>query len=311
MTILLSTKLSDWMTNDALRDVLKPLLPDTPIVCREETVAADAVRMLVVDRLDPGEAAGYPNLQVIQKLGAGVETIVRQQDLPDGVRIARLKPKAAADEMTRYALAHVLDDQLNLAHYRADQPAHRWHPRAPRKMAETVIGVLGLGHIGGSIATAFSSLGFRVIGYSRSPRPTGPVECHTGEDGLRTVLAESDYLIAVLPSTEATRGLMNAERFSQMKPGAHFMNIGRGDLVDDDALLDAVDRFHLAGAVLDVFHVEPLPADHAFWTHNRIRITPHISGWHVDDGLQDVAENYRRLEAGETLINEISVALGY
>ncbi len=311
MTILLSTKLSDWMTNDALRDVLKPWLPDTPIVCRDEAFATDAVRMLVVDRLDPGEAAGYPNLQMIQKLGAGVETIVRQQDLPDGVRIARLKPRAAADEMTRYALAHVLDDQLNLAQYRADQTAKRWHPRPPRMMAETVIGVLGLGHIGGSIAAAFSGLGFRVLGYSRSPRSSEAFECHAGDAGLRTVLGESDYLIAVLPSTAATRGLMNADRFAAMKPGAHFMNIGRGDLVDDDALLAALDSGQLAGAVLDVFHVEPLPADHMFWTHERLRITPHVSGWHVDDGLRDVAENYRRLTSGEPLLNEISIALGY
>lgn len=311
MTILLSTKNSDWMTNDALRDILHPWVPDARIVCREESIAPDAVHMLVVDRLDPGEAARYPNLKLIQKLGAGVETIVRQQDLPDGVRIARLKPKVAADEMTRYALAHVLDDQLNLAHYRGDQSARRWHPRAPRKLAETVIGVLGLGHIGGSIAKAFSSLGFRVLGYSRSSRPDGMVECHAGPDGLRTVLAESDYLIAVLPSTEATRGMMNAERFRQMKSGAHFMNIGRGDLVDDDALCAALDSNHLAGAVLDVFHVEPLPADHVFWAHDRIRITPHISGWHIDDGLRDVADNYRRLQAGDPLINEISVALGY
>lgn len=311
MTVLIAAKLTDWMTNAELKETLAPMMPDARIVCPGDAYDADDIDMLIVDRLDPGEAGALPNLKLIQKLGAGVETILRQSDLPQGVRITRLKPQQAAKEMTDFALAHVMGEQMHLAHYRTEQAAGRWTPIAPRQSSETVVGVLGLGNVGGRVARTFAALDFQVLGYSRSPKSLDGVTCLSGETGLAQVLAEADHVISVLPATPETVGLMNADRFRTMKPGALFMNIGRGDLVVDTDLVAALDAGRPGRAVLDVFHREPLPSDHPFWTHEKVTIAPHVSGWHVDDGLKDVADNWRRLASDATLINEVDRGAGY
>ena len=137
------------------------------------------------------------------------------------------------------------------------------------------------------------------------------VDCRHGLDALPGVLAACDYVACVLPSTPETRDLFDAALFAAMKPDAVIINVGRGDLIVEDALLGALDDGHLGGAVLDVFRAEPLPPKHPFWTHPKITVTPHVSGWHLTGGLEDVAENYKRLAAGEPLLHEVDRAAGY
>lgn len=311
MALLIDTNAPDWMRDEDLTQLFRPLLPGVAVHCAGDEFDPSTVIMLAVAFLAPGRAATLPNLQLVQKLGAGVETIVRDRDLPAHVRVTRLKPETPAREIAEYCLAYVLAAQRNLHLHEENARKRIWEPVAPLEGSRTTVGVLGLGHIGGRTARTFASLGFRVIGWSRSAKTMEGVECRHGADALRDVLAACDYVACVLPSTALTRDLFDADMFAAMKPGATIVNVGRGDLIVDDALLESLDASHLGGAVLDVFRSEPLPPEHRFWTHPKITITPHVSGWHLTGGLQDVAENYKRLAAGEGLLHEVDRAAEY
>jgi glyoxylate/hydroxypyruvate reductase A len=311
MTLLIDTNAPLWMRDEELARQLQPLLPDVAIHCAADDFDPAQVVMLAAVSLAPGRAVSLPKLKLVQKLGAGVEAIVRDPDLAAGVRVARLRPDTAAREIAEYCLAYVLSSQRNMAMHSDNARRGVWQPVAPRQNSETVIGVLGLGHIGGRTARTFAGLGFPVVGWSRTAKEIDGVECHHGDAALRGMLEVCDYVTCVLPSTPLTRDLVGRDLLAAMKPGAVIINVGRGDLIDDDALLEALDRKHLGGAVLDVFRSEPLPPEHPFWAHPNVTVTPHVSGWHLTGGLEDVAENYRRLVAGEPLLHEIDRSAGY
>jgi glyoxylate/hydroxypyruvate reductase A len=252
-----------------------------------------------------------PNLKLVQKLGAGVEGILGDPRLPDHVRVARLAPDIQAVEIAEYCLAVVLAFQRNLPLHHRNALTKQWRPVAPRKTRATTIAVLGLGHIGRRVAALPASLGFTVKGWSRRPKSLDGIACFSGADGLSEVVADSDYIVAVLPSTPQTRDLFDRSVFAMAKPGAVFVNVGRGDQVVERDLLNALDGGGLGAAVLDVFRQEPLPADSPLWAHDKVTVTPHVAGWHLDEGFADVARNYRRLTAGEPLLHEVDRQAGY
>lgn len=227
------------------------------------------------------------------------------------MRVARLKPDAPAREIAEYCLAYVLRAQRNMVAHGAAQSRRQWAPIEPRYTPDTTVGVLGLGHIGGRTAAMLRNVGFRVLGWSRSPKSLDGIDCRHGTEALATMLGECDYIAAILPSTKATRNLIGAKLLSAVKPGAILINAGRGDLIDETALLASLDAGSLGGAVLDVFNTEPLPVDNPLWTHPKVTITPHVSGWHLGDALNDVAENYTRLISGAPLLHEVDRAKGY
>lgn len=309
--LLIETNIPEWMTNAALKEKLQPLLPNVDIRYAPDFGDRADIVMLACVRLPPGLVATLPNLKLVQKLGAGVETIVDDPDLPEHVSVTRLKPEDPAREIAEYCLAYVLQAQRNIPFHAANQLVPAWVPKAPRKTKETTIGVLGLGHIGGYTARLFTQLGFKVIGWSRTPKEIEGVDCRFGADQLKPLLSSSDYVAAILPSTAATRDLFNREMFNAFKPGATLINAGRGDLIKESDLIDALDRGGLGHAVLDVFQREPLPLSHPFWPHPRITITPHVSGWHVDGALEVVADNYYRLVEDRPLLNLVDKAAGY
>ena len=152
---------------------------------------------------------------------------------------------------------------------------------------------------------------FRTLGWSRTPKAIDGVDCRAGPDALPGLLGECDYVVSILPSTPQTVDLFDASLLARMKPEAVLINAGRGDLIVEAALLDALDNDRLAGAVLDVFRAEPLPAGDPLLAHPKVTVTPHVSGWHLDGGFEDVAENYRRLMDGSALLHEVDRAAGY
>ena len=311
MAILIDIGLPDWMTDEALRDELAPLLRGVTIHCGRPRDPLPDVVMLATADLAENILPLLPKLALVQKLGAGVEAILRDPDLAAHVRVTRLAPDSQAREIAEYCLAYVLRDQRNMTRHAADAEERRWAPLAPRRAAHTTIGVLGLGHIGGRTARLFATLGFRVLGWSRSLKTIDGVDCRAGDAALPDLLSECDYVVSILPATPQTRDLFDADGFACMKSGAVLINVGRGDLVVEEALIHALDRGTLGGAVLDTVRQEPLPADHPFWRHPSITVTPHVSGWHVDGGLKDVAENYHRLVDGRELLHEVDRAHGY
>jgi glyoxylate/hydroxypyruvate reductase A len=311
MALLIDIRQPEWMTEEQFRDDLAPHLPGVDIYCSLDEARPEEVIMLAAARLNPGVAQQLPKLQLVQKLGAGVETMVNDPDLGSNVRIARLKPDAPAREIAEYCIAYVLREQRNMTFHDEQAAKGLWTPVAPRQVAKTTIGVLGLGHIGGRTARMFTALGYRVIGWSRSAKEIDGVECRNGPEGLVSLLAECDHVCCILPSTHETRGMFNAGLLAKMKPGAMIINAGRGDLIVEDDLLAALDAGTPGKAVLDVVNTEPLPSDSPLWHHPALTVTPHVSGWHLDDSTKVVAENYRRLLAGDRLLNEVDRAAGY
>ena len=311
MALLIDIKHPDWMTDDELRDALLEYDPRADIRIGAEPGNLDDIEMLTVSSYYPREALKYPNLKVIQKTGAGVNNILADTDLPESVRVARLRTDTSGNEMAEYALAYVLQEQRHIRQYRNQQAQSSWQAYPPRKAAETKVLVLGLGRIGTLVAQRFVANGFRVSGWSRSRKRLGDVECYAGNDELPHALAAADYVISVLPSTPETRLMFAHELFAAFNPDSIFINVGRGDLVNETELVAALDDGLLAGAVLDVMSVEPLPESSPLWLHPAVQLTPHVSGYHLGDAIEDIAENYRRLCNNEPLLNPIDRELRY
>ena len=299
------------MTDEALRAQLLERFPGSDIRVGSDPGEAGEIDMIAVSTWLPGEALRYPNLRLVQKTGAGVNAILADSSLPPTVRVARLDTSVSGAEMAEYALAYVLQEQRHLRQYHAQQARGEWLAYPPRRAEETRVAVLGLGRIGNLVANRFVANGFRVSGWSRSPKRIEQVDCFAGDAGFAAAVAEASYVVSVLPSTPQTRGFFALETFRNFDPAALFINVGRGDLVDEAGLIEALDQELLAGAVLDVMSQEPLPPEHPLWSHPRVQLTPHVSGYHLGDAVLDIAENYRRLGAGEPLLHLVDREQGY
>ena len=174
------------------------------------------------------------------------------------------------------------------------------------------IGILGLGELGGDAARKLLALGFPVMGWSRRPKDIPGVEGFHGEAGLAAMLARSDILICLLPLTPDTRGVLNARSLGLLPRGAFLLNAARGGHVVQEDLLAALDQGQIAGAALDVFEPEPLPADHPFWAHPKVVLTPHAASITIPrSAAPQVVENIHRARAGRPLINLVDFGAGY
>lgn len=311
MTLLIDIKQPQWLTDADLREQLLSYIPGADIRCGNDPGKPEAIEMLTTSSYQKGEALKYPNLKLVQKTGAGVEAIMADETLPQSVQVARLRTDTSGQEMAEYALAYVLQEQRHLRAYQGNQVQSKWQAYAPRRACETTVAVLGLGRIGNLVADKFLKCDFNVAGWSRSQKKLAGVDCHATDDQLPVVLSMADYVVSVLPSTPETTCLFNRESFAWMKPTAFIINVGRGTLIDEDDLIQSLDEGLLAGAILDVMQTEPLPESSPLWTHDKVILTPHISGWHLGDAIKDIAENYRRLTTGEVLLNRVNRQLGY
>lgn len=249
--------------------------------------------------------APFTRCKAVLSLWAGVERIVGNPTLTQP--LARMVDPSLTQGMVEYVTGHVLQYHLAL-----DRPATEWVPVVPPLAQDRKVGFLGLGALGRACARAQAALGFDVAGWSRTPREVEGVQCHSGADGLAAVLERSDILVTLLPDTPATTNILNATTLAQMPRGAYVINPGRGALIDDAALLSALDQGRIAAATLDVFRTEPLPADHAYWHHPRVTVTPHIAAATRAETASDViAANIARVQAGQGLLHEVSRAAGY
>lgn len=249
----------------------------------------------------------YVNAKLVQSLWAGVERIVTNPTLTQP--LARMVDPGLATGMAEYCTGWALR-----AHLGMDQLAQDgiWRNDQTPPLADTRrITILGMGEMGRAAAGMLRAIGFRVTGWSGSGRPVEGVEMFGGAD-LDIALARAEILVTLLPDTAQTRGLMDARRLATLPRGAWLINPGRGTLTDDSALLAALDRGHLARAVLDVFRTEPLPADHPFWSHPRVIVTPHIAAeTRPESAAPVVAENLRRAMAGRQPLHLVDRARGY
>ena len=251
----------------------------------------------------------YTRLKAVLNLWAGVEAVVHNPTLK--VPLARMVDPGLTQGMVEWVTGHVLRHHLGMDAHIKGAPGV-WDPVVPPLAFDRTVGVLGLGELGAACARMLAQIGFDVAGWSRSQRDVSGIECRSGEDGLIEVLQRSEILVLLLPDTPATTNLLNAKRLGLMPKGAVIINPGRGPLIDDDALLCALDAGQIGHATLDVFRVEPLPADHPYWHHPNVTVTPHIaSETRAKYAAKTIAENVRRGEAGEPFLHLVDRSLGY
>lgn len=256
--------------------------------------------------------ASQPRLKALFSLGAGVDGLLAMPTLPRDVPLVRIEDCGMAAQMIEYALYAALRRFRRFADYADAQGESRWAPRGLRMREEFSIGVLGLGVLGCAVANALAGFGFSVSGWSRTPKSIDGIDCVHGSAGLNALLARSELLLVLLPSTGDTEGLLDRELLARLPEGAALANLSRGELVDDEALLDALDSGQVAEAFLDVFQREPLPRDHRYWTHPRVRMTPHVAALTpFADACSQVAEKIRKLELKEPISGVVDRKRGY
>ena len=258
------------------------------------------------------ELRRFPKLGLIVSMGAGVDHLTLPPGPPPGVPVARLKDTMLTQGMAEWALMNVLRFHRQDPEYRALQASRTWEELPPPVTAERRIGILGLGEISGATARLCAHLGFPVMGWSRGPKTLPGIDTFHGPAGLDAMLARTDILVCLLPLTPDTRGVINARTLGLMPRGGWLINGGRGGHQVQGDILAALDSGHLAGAALDVFEPEPLPADHPFWAHPKVFVTPHAASFTIpSSAAPQVVENIQRLRAGRSLINLVDFAAGY
>jgi glyoxylate/hydroxypyruvate reductase A len=256
--------------------------------------------------------AGQTRLKAAFNLGAGVDAAIKALSLPPGVPLVRLEDAGMGRQMDEYVSWAVLRHFRRLDEYAFQQARAEWKVHRPRRHGDFTIGVMGLGVLGARVARALLTLGFPVLGWSASGRPVDGVRCFGGAKRLDAFLVATNALVCFLPLTPDTAGLLNRVTLSRLPLGAYVINVARGGLIVDDDLLALLDEGHLAGATLDVFHEEPLPAPHRFWSHPRVFLTPHCSAVTlVEDSVAQVAGKIRQLERGEAITGVVDPARGY
>ena len=273
----------------------------------------DGTEALLAAGVPPGLLPEMKRLRWAQSLTAGVEGWLALPDLPPGLVLtsARGTHRESMPENILAALFHITKPYAAIEQ---DQKARSWTHRVAQPLNGKTLGILGLGAIGQQLAQIASALGMRVIGTKRRSEPLPGVAELFPSGRSEAVLAQADFLVLLLPATAATDRFMNAARLAAMKSNAWLLNFGRGHLIDDDALIAAVRNKQIAGAILDVFRQEPLPAEHPFWTTPGITVLPHIGGPHPDRDrivARLFVDNLRCFLDGEPLREVVDREAGY
>lgn len=254
----------------------------------------------------------FPNLKAILSLGAGVDGILQDVELPRQVPLLRLVDAGLAQQMAEYAMYGVLHFHREMHRYVLQQREARWQQLTPVASAQRSVGVMGLGVLGSDFVRKIVPLGFRVLGYSRTARTLPGVTTFHGEAGLQPFLAHTQILVNFLPLTAQTQRVLNAQTLAWLPRCACLVNLARGGHIDEDALLAALDAGHIGGVLLDVFDREPLPRTHPFWHHPKVFVTPHIAAQAIAElAVSQVIENIRRIERGEAPTGLVDLERGY
>jgi len=251
----------------------------------------------------------YTRCKAVLSLWAGVERIVGNATLTQP--LCRMVGTGLTEGMVEWVVGHALRHHLGMDRHIIN-PGRVWDATCPPLARERRVAMLGMGALGTACAQALAALNFEVVGWSRSEKSVPGITCLHGETGLESVLRSADIVVTLLPKTPETENLLDARRLAWLKPSAVILNPGRGALIDDAALLAALDAGRVGHATLDVFRVEPLPQDHPYWAHPRVTVTPHIAAdTRATGAVKVLVENIRRGEAGEPLLHLVDRARGY
>jgi len=296
MTILLN---NDGFWHEQWRAAIEKYLPEHEIAEFPDVPAPDDIDYAMVWKHPHGDLINYRNLKAVFSLGSGVDHLDGDDNLPD-VPIFRLIDPAMAEDMALYTLYWVIHFQRLFTTYRKQQLDSHWH-RYPTPLApDFKVCMLGLGAIGSQMALVLAKNGFDVTGWSRSRKDIDGINCIAGQTAVSEALGTTDVLVNCLPLNESTRYFLNHKTLSQLRPGATLINVSRGPVIDEAALLALLNAGHISGAALDVFETEPLPQNSPLWTHPNVHVTPHMSGaTNPDTAVQIIAKDIEKFEGGE------------
>lgn len=311
LRILFSAPRDDW---EDYRDVLPRALAGTGIAAtlehdREPPDPAGIDYIVYAPSSRLGDFAPYTGAKAVLNLWAGVEGVAGNPTLTQP--LCRMVEPGLKEGMVEWVTGHVLRHHLGMdRHVKRTRP--HWDYAVPPLARNRTVGILGLGELGAACAGTLAALNFRTLGWSRTKKALEGVETFGGPSGLDEVLDASEILVLLLPATPATESILDARALARMPAGAVVINPGRGPLIDDDALVAALDAGRIAHATLDVFRTEPLPEGHPFWGRGDITVTPHVaSATRPETASLSIAENIRRSEAGEPLIGLVDRGAGY
>ncbi len=263
-----------------------------------------------------GELSAFPNLRVIFNLGAGVDALMADKSLPK-VPLVRVVVGDLTARMTEYVVLHVLMHHRQELYLRESQRLRRWAPKFQWPAAAVSVGILGLGNLGADAADVLKRIGFRVAGWSNSPKRIDGIECFHGKPQLERFLQRTDILVCLLPLTPETRHILNRDLFSKLNRTGPLgapavINAGRGGLQNEADILACLDDGTLGAVSLDVFAQEPLPPESPFWSHPKVVLTPHnAADTDPDEISKYVARQIASFEAGRPLENIVDPARGY
>ena len=251
----------------------------------------------------------FPNLKLICSMGAGVDHILEDQSIKVDLPVTRIVDPMLTFSMTNYVLMGILNFHRQFDRYRKDQRKKVWDMSDPEIPVR--VGVMGVGELGGDVVNKLQLMGFEVIGFGNSPKENLPFPYY---DSTRVseFLSSVNVLVCMLPLTPATEGILNMGLFEKCRKGTYLINVARGRHLVEEDLIPAIENGYLSGALLDVFHVEPLPENHPFWEREEISITPHIASvTNPEAAVPQIIENYYRMLNNEPLIHQIDRVRGY
>lgn len=252
-----------------------------------------------------------PGLKGIFNIGAGVDALMKLR-LPPRALVVRLDDAGMSVQMAEFVCHAVIRHFRELDAYERDAAAGRWGFRKPRARADFPVGVLGLGVLGQRVAQALAAFEFPVRGWSRRPKEVAGIQCFAGPEQLDDFLAGTRVLVNLLPLTPETRDLLDRRTLGRLLPGGYLVNVARGAHLVESDLLALLDEGHLAGAALDVFRTEPLPAEHPFWRHPKITVTPHTSARTLrEESVAQIARKILAFERGEPIAGVVDRHRGY
>lgn len=297
--------------------ILNKLLPDSD-VCLFDSLTQQQKQqctLAVVANPDPAQLRQLPSLKWVHSTWAGVERMVAELMVAGSdvsFPIVRLVDPALAQTMAEAVLAWTLYLHRDMPSYRMQQATAQWVQLPYVGASERTVAILGLGKLGTLSAKRLQANGFRVLGWSRNEKSLQSIKTFVAEDGLEVVLSQSDIVVNLLPLTHETRGLLNTVRFGQCKQGVSIINFGRGATVNEADLIASLDAGVVSHAVLDVFEEEPLPANHPYWTHEKITVLPHISApTNISSASKIVANNIREYYKSGLIPEAVDRKLGY
>jgi glyoxylate/hydroxypyruvate reductase len=291
---------------DIWQEALRRAIPALEVRVWPDTGGRAEIEYAVVWKPPADSMRELPNLKAIFSLGAGVDYLFTGTELPRDVPVVRMIDPALTEGMTEYVLYHVLRYHRHMSDYEAQQRQRRWSELPQTRPGDRNIGIMGLGVIGGDAASKLALLGFSVAGWSRSAKRLQHVRSFFGRDQLEAFLRRTEILACLLPLTPETEGILNKDTFAALPRGAFVISAGRGGHLIETDLVAALGSGHIAGATLDVFQTEPLPAEHPLWGHPKVTVTPHVASiTNPYTASMQVAENIRRLQRGEALVGVV------